>query len=110
MFFILSDIPLYINTPPKDTVAIVGETVQLECVASGTPTPTVMWRVTNKDGSKDVDVTSSSSRFRKKSTGALQVTNGMREDSGTYTCVTRNAEGSKNASAELKILSKYQKY
>ena len=77
-------------------------------MSRGAPTPSVMWRVTTKDGSKDVDVTSGSSRFRQKATGALQITNSEKEDSGSYTCVTRNVEGSKNASAELKILSTYK--
>lgn len=67
-FTVISDRPPPIvrQGPTNQTVAVDG-TVVLGCQATGTPTPTILWR---KDG---VLVSTHDSRLKQLDTGALQI-------------------------------------
>lgn len=58
--------PIVRQGPTNQTVAVDG-TVVLGCQATGTPTPTILWR---KDG---VLVSTHDSRLKQLDTGALQI-------------------------------------
>lgn len=58
--------PVIRQGPTNQTVAVDG-TVFLNCVVSGNPTPTILWR---KDG---VLVSTHDSRVKQLDTGALQI-------------------------------------
>lgn len=58
--------PVVRQGPTNQTVAVDG-TVVLGCQATGTPTPTILWR---KDG---VLVSTHDSRLKQLDTGALQI-------------------------------------
>lgn len=58
--------PVIRQGPTNQTVAVDG-TVVLNCMASGNPTPTILWR---KDG---VLVSTHDSRVKQLDTGALQI-------------------------------------
>lgn len=93
---------MWIDVPPSDRSAILGETIELTCKARGSVNPTINWQ---KDGSY-IGFYVSGSRFHLKLSGSLQITNVQRSDSGVYTCIATTPGGYKNASATLKVLSK----
>ena len=96
---------MWIDIPPKDTNALVNETVELECKGRGNPTPTITWK---KDG-QPINF-ASNPRYLLQSTGSLRISRAQKSDSGKYTCVATNRVGSKLANATLRVLSKFNIY
>ena len=87
--------------PPKNTDAVVNETVELQCQGRGSPTPTITWQ------KNDLNINfANNPRFFQKNTGSLQISRSQKSDSGKYTCVATNSLGSKRANATLRVLSK----
>ena len=97
LFFLL----VWIDVPPQDNVALVGETAELECKSRGVPTPVIMW----KKNYQPIHFPSNP-RYAQKSTGSLQISRSQKGDSGKYTCVVTNSVGSKSANATLTVWSK----
>ena len=92
---------VWIDVPPKNTDAVVNETVELQCQGRGDPTPTIRWQ---KNG-QDINF-ANNPRYFQKDTGSLQISTSQKSDSGKYVCVATNTQGSVRANATLRVLSK----
>ena len=92
---------VWIDVPPKNTDAVVNETVELQCQGRGDPTPTIRWQ---KNG-QDINF-ANNPRYFQKHTGSLQISTSQKSDSGKYVCVATNSQGSVRANATLRVLSK----
>ncbi|XP_047449788.1 roundabout homolog 1 isoform X8 [Mugil cephalus] len=88
--------PVIRQGPTNQTVAVDG-TVALNCVTSGNPTPTILWR---KDG---VLVSTHDSRVKQLDTGALQIRYAKLGDTGTYTCTASTPSGEASWKAYLEV-------
>ncbi|XP_041659234.1 roundabout homolog 1 isoform X2 [Cheilinus undulatus] len=88
--------PVIRQGPTNQTVAVDG-TVVLNCVASGNPAPTILWR---KDG---VLVSTHDSRVKQLDTGALQIRYAKLGDTGTYTCIASTPSGEASWKAFLEV-------
>ncbi|XP_074535032.1 roundabout homolog 1 isoform X2 [Halichoeres trimaculatus] len=88
--------PIIRQGPTNQTVAVDG-TVVLNCVASGNPAPTILWR---KDG---VLVSTHDSRVKQLDTGALQIRYAKLGDTGTYTCIASTPSGEASWKAYLEV-------
>ncbi|XP_068172990.1 roundabout homolog 1 isoform X2 [Antennarius striatus] len=88
--------PVIRQGPTNQTVAVDG-TVVLNCVASGNPTPTILWR---KDS---VLVSTHDSRVKQLDTGALQIRYAKLGDTGIYTCIASTPSGEASWKASLEI-------
>lgn len=95
-------LPVWIDVPPKDTFAVVNETVEMECQGRGDPTPTITW----KKDDVIINNATSSRYFFPKFTGSLTIMMSQKSDSAKYTCVVTNSFGSKWANATLTVLIK----
>ena len=95
-------LPVWIDVPPKNTFALVNETVELECKGRGNPTPTINWKKNNV-----VVNNVTFPRYYLRSTGSLQIVRSQKSDTAKYTCVATNRYGSKQANATLTVLSKF---
>ncbi|XP_041850194.1 roundabout homolog 1 isoform X3 [Melanotaenia boesemani] len=88
--------PVIRQGPTNHTVAVDG-TVVLNCVTSGNPNPTILWR---KDG---VLVSTHDSRVKQLDTGALQIRYAKLSDTGTYTCIASTPSGEASWKASLEV-------
>ncbi|XP_036931106.1 roundabout homolog 1 isoform X6 [Acanthopagrus latus] len=88
--------PVIRQGPTNQTVAVDG-TVALNCMASGNPSPTILWR---KDG---VLVSTHDSRVKQLDTGALQIRYAKLGDTGTYTCIASTPSGEASWKAYLEV-------
>lgn len=87
--------------PPKNTDAILNETVELQCQGQGSPTPTITWLKNDQNINF-----ANNPRFFQKNSGSLQISRSQKSDNGKYTCVATNSEGSTRANATLRVFSK----
>uniref|UniRef100_A0A673LQ38 Roundabout homolog 1-like n=1 Tax=Sinocyclocheilus rhinocerous TaxID=307959 RepID=A0A673LQ38_9TELE len=88
--------PVVRQGPTNQTVAVDG-TVVLGCQATGTPTPTILWR---KDG---VLVSTHDSRLKQLDIGALQIRYAKLGDTGMYTCTASTPSGEASWKAYLEV-------
>ncbi|XP_043928376.1 roundabout homolog 1 isoform X1 [Protopterus annectens] len=88
--------PVIRQGPLNQTVAVDG-TISLNCLATGTPIPTILWR---KDG---ILVTTHDSRIKQQETGTLQIRYAKLGDSGMYTCLASTPSGEASWSAYLEV-------
>lgn len=93
------------ESPPKciipltNITAALGTPIILQCLVSGTPSPTAEWY---KDGAR---VTDSRCIIQEKSSGHfnLLITNVSQSDAGEYQCLIQNAAGCTETAALLKV-------
>nr|XP_033797623.1 roundabout homolog 1 isoform X1 [Geotrypetes seraphini] len=88
--------PIIRQGPVNQTVAVDG-TLALSCVATGVPTPTILWR---KDG---LLIPTQDSRIKQQETGALQIRYAKLGDTGRYTCTASTPSGEANWSAYIEV-------
>lgn len=88
------DPPFFVNKP-KDTTAVVGQDVLIECQASGDPHPDIVW--TKDEG--DIDI----SKVRIVHGKGLRIEAAGHSDEGTYLCTAKNLVGTVTSSASLRI-------
>ena len=69
-------------------------TVKLPCIAVGSPSPDLNWKINEKEMVK-------SDRIRLLPDGSLQITNVSKEDAGTYKCLVNNKFGQDMVTHEL---------
>lgn len=74
----------------------VGQSVELPCIASGYPNPTIRWL-------KDGRPLPADSRWTRRITG-LTVSDLRLEDSGNYICEVTNSFGSKEVTGHLNVI------
>ena len=83
----------FVKVSPDVVNVSLGENVTLDCVTTGSPTPTVTW--------SGVDELPKSSRV--ESNGSLIIENVTQSDLGQYVCTARNDLGTKSHSVTLKL-------
>lgn len=76
----------------------LGHSVELPCIASGYPNPTIRWL-------KDGRPLPSDSRWTRRITG-LTISDLRLEDSGNYICEVTNSFGSKEVTGHLNIIGR----
>ena len=100
MIFLLQVSPQIIE-PPKSQSVTEGYPVNLSCVASGIPTPTLVWTFNNGDlpsGMNQIDDEGKSFLV------SPSVTKGM---NGTYKCTAKNKANTTSSSATLRVYGKF---
>ena len=100
MIFLLQVSPQIIE-PPKSQSVTEGYPVNLSCVASGIPTPTLVWTFNNGDlpsGMNQIDDEGESVLVSRS------VTKGM---NGTYKCTAKNKANTTSSSASLRVYGKF---
>ena len=100
MIFLLQDSPK-ITEPPKSQFLTEGYPANLSCVASGIPTPTLVWTFNNGDlpsGMNQIDDEGKSFLV------SPSVTKGM---TGTYKCTAKNKANTASSSASLRVYGKF---
>ncbi|KAJ8280156.1 hypothetical protein GJAV_G00051180 [Gymnothorax javanicus] len=88
--------PVVRQGPTNQTVSVDG-TVVLSCQATGSPSPTILWR---KDG---VLVSTHDSRIKQLDTGGLQIRYAKLGDTGMYTCIASTPSGEASWRAYLEV-------
>ncbi|XP_040422394.1 roundabout homolog 1 isoform X4 [Cygnus olor] len=88
--------PVIRQGPVNQTVAVDG-TLVLNCVATGTLTPTILWK---KDG---IVISTQDSRIKQLETGALQIRYAKLGDTGRYTCIASTPSGEATWSAYIEV-------
>ncbi|XP_064208890.1 roundabout homolog 1-like isoform X2 [Anguilla rostrata] len=89
--------PPVIRQGPVDQKVSVDGTVVLSCLATGTPSPTVLWR---KDG---VLVSAHDSRINLQESGSLEIRYAKLGDTGVYTCTASSPSGEASWKAYLEV-------
>ena len=100
MIFLLQVSP-QITEPPKSQSVTEGYPVNLNCVASGIPTPTFVWTFNNGDLPSGINQTDHEGESFVVSPS---VTKGM---NGTYKCTAENKANTTSSSATLRVYGKF---
>ncbi|XP_019730956.1 hemicentin-1 isoform X3 [Hippocampus comes] len=86
------------STGTAERAVVLHKTINLECISSGIPAPTMTWL---KDG-RPVDT--SQEHLKLESAGrVLKVLGARQEDSGKYTCLATNAAGEAQKNIRLSV-------
>ena len=80
---------------PRNTTAVVDESVWLHCNATGNPKPKISWTPTKDD------------RFIQHANGTLQIKNLRLKDGGKYYCIAANKFKMKQATIILRVKRGY---
>ncbi|XP_041641485.1 protein sidekick-1 [Cheilinus undulatus] len=89
--------------PPSDQTVTDGNTALFTCQTSGAPKPAITWRKGSQvlaSGSVQVP------RFTLLQSGSLEIQPVSFQDSGEYTCIVSNSEGTINTTATLTVWSR----
>ena len=89
-----SRIPAKIASFDEKFTIPAGRVVKFPCIAVGSPSPDLAWKVNNKDFVK-------SDRVFRLPDGSLQITNVTKEDAGSYKCLVNNKFGQDMVTHEL---------
>lgn len=84
----------------KDSIVILGKSVCLDCIYSGTPEIKVHWKKNGLDivqSEKHIITTTETSCI-------LEILNTIRDDGATYMCEVENDAGTDTCHAEVNIL------
>ncbi|XP_013182223.1 PREDICTED: leucine-rich repeats and immunoglobulin-like domains protein 3 [Papilio xuthus] len=92
--------PRFIKTPTNITVK-TGETVTLDCAASGDPAPEISWK---KDGGNDFPAARERRMNVMPSDPRFFIVNAKTTDMGIYSCAAKNHAGTIIANATLTVL------
>ncbi|XP_028264625.1 protein sidekick-1-like [Parambassis ranga] len=100
---LVSSVAPTFTSPPSDQTVTDGNTALFTCQTSGAPGPAITWRKGSQvlaSGSVQVP------RFTLSQSGGLQIQPVSFQDSGEYTCIASNSEGTINATATLTVWSR----
>ncbi|XP_035993338.1 protein sidekick-1 isoform X2 [Fundulus heteroclitus] len=100
---LVSSVAPTLLSPPSDQTVTDGDTALFTCQNSGAPRPAVTWRKGSQviaSGSVQVP------RFTLLQSGGLQIRPVSVQDSGEFTCIASNSEGTINATAALTVWSR----
>ncbi|KAG8309246.1 hypothetical protein J6590_090756, partial [Homalodisca vitripennis] len=87
--------PHFFRTP-HDVSADIGETVRLDCAASGLPTPDILW-------TRDDLPVRTGGKFQITDPGTLTITGIEREDAGAYKCSAANFVGRISTVVQVRV-------
>jgi PTK7 protein tyrosine kinase 7 len=98
-------LPKFDIAPPKNLEVVEYQSVFLDCVASGSPPPTIKWDYESKiiqtnDGDDD-------GRFKIFDNGTLLLHEARQDDAGTYGCFIGSSVGFKRAETVLNVKCKF---
>lgn len=96
---VLAEPPSFINTMQSVTKVAEGQTVVLTCQVFGAPKPIITW----KKGNESLIM---GGRFKKESSGNLQITGVIMEDDGRYSCSAENKFGHEEVDGLLIVRQK----
>lgn len=82
---------------PDDQTVVEGDSIELHCEVTGSPTPRIFWRKNDLPLPRD-------SRFSLESSGTLRLEGLRNSDRGLYRCVVSNSQGSVSAFARVEVL------
>ncbi|XP_035221086.1 Down syndrome cell adhesion molecule-like protein 1 homolog isoform X2 [Stegodyphus dumicola] len=77
---------------PTDRETIAGEDLSLECSADGFPSPTVTWKIQDRDNQNEYRLLQQGSRLEIQS-GTLKINSVSEDDQGNYACEASNGIG-----------------
>ena len=100
MIFLLQVSPQIIE-PPKSQSVTEGYPVNLSCVASGIPTPTLVWTFNNGDLPSGINQTDHEEE------SFLVLPSVMKRMNGTYKCTAKNKANTTSSSATLSVYGKF---
>ena len=100
LIFLLQVSPKIIQPPISQSVT-EGYPVNLSCVASGIPTPTLVWTFNNGDLPSGINQTD---HEEESFLVSPSVTKGM---NGTYKCTAKNKANTTSSSATLRVYGKF---
>ena len=100
MIFLLQVSPQIIE-PPKSQSVTEGYPVNLSCVASGIPTPTLVWTFNNGDLPSGINQTDHEEE------SFLVLPSVMKRMNGTYKCTAKNKANTTSSSATLRVYGKF---
>lgn len=92
--------PRFIQTPTNVTVK-TGDTVTLNCAATGDPTPEISWK---KDGGNDFPAARERRMNVMPTDHLFFIVNAKTTDMGVYSCAAKNPAGTIIANATLTVL------
>lgn len=92
--------PAFILTPSDAIVALNGDPVRLDCLASGIPRPEILWYFNNRLVSQSTDV------LRLQTNGSLVITKPTLMEAGTYRCAATNPLGTVQVTANIEVKGK----
>uniref|UniRef100_A0A2S2Q4Y0 Roundabout 2 n=1 Tax=Sipha flava TaxID=143950 RepID=A0A2S2Q4Y0_9HEMI len=114
---LVTQIRPYMIQAPKDTVAMAGSSVQLQCKIGGTPQPEVFWKKISNTGVaqhirpdhyRNEKLSEDRDTFEHvyiTQDGSLRLDNVSPEDEGKYVCHAENHQGKVNAASSLTVHS-----
>nr|XP_023021293.1 peroxidasin [Leptinotarsa decemlineata] len=82
---------------PENLNIQIGGVIRLECVASGTPTPEIIWYKNDEEIQRNERV------FISEDNTFLQIKNAQETDSSLYVCEARNDVGIREVSARINV-------
>ena len=100
MIFLLQVSPKIIQPPISQSVT-EGYPVNLSCVASGIPTPTLVWTFNNGDLPSGINQTDHEEE------SFLVLPSVMKRMNGTYKCTAKNKANTTSSSATLRVYGKF---
>ncbi|KAM5127304.1 matrix-remodeling-associated protein 5 [Callospermophilus lateralis] len=92
--------PVFHDPVSEKITAMAGHTISLNCSASGTPPPTLLWVLPN---GTELPGGQQLQRFYHKRDGMLHISGLSPVDAGAYRCVARNAAGHTERLVSLKV-------
>ena len=100
MIFLLQGSPK-ITEPPKSQFLTEGYPANLKCVASGIPTPTLVWTFNNGD------LPSGMNQIGDEGESLLVSPSVTKWMNGTYKCTAKNKANTTSSSATLRVYGKF---
>lgn len=94
-------LPKFDITPPNNLDVVEYQPVFLDCVASGSPTPTINW-----DHESAIINDGGDGRFRIFANGTLMIQEARQDDAGIYGCTIGSSAGFKRAETQLIVKCK----
>lgn len=105
MLVVLSGQPRILNPPHRDVAVAMGQTLELECLAQGQPSPRVTWVLPSLAVVQTITNTPGSvlQRVALFSNGTLRINQASYADRGLYKCIASNTAGTDTVTARLVV-------